>query len=96
MAKRPPLCVRLYFEPHLAELVRLVGYRGLPLPEARTRLAPLAQKYGKERMRAAANEVLEADPSSEPPLLRLKASTRNAAWQLLGPPPPETSSETRA
>jgi hypothetical protein len=87
MAKRPPLCVRIYFEPHLTDLVRLIGYGTLPVEEARRLLAPLAEKYGKERMSAAANEALEMDCSRQPPVLRLNAAARKEAWQMLGPPP---------
>ncbi len=85
MPKRQPLCVRLYFEPHLTELVRLIGYDSLPVPEAKERMGPLVEKYGKEKINAAIKELLETDGSQEPPLARLKPTVRKAAWQLLGP-----------
>jgi hypothetical protein len=87
MPKRQPLCVRLYFEPHLTEMVRLIGYHSLPVAEARQRLAPLVERYGKERVNAAIKEILEIDPSGQPPLARLTAPARKAAWQLLGSEP---------
>jgi hypothetical protein len=89
MAKRQPLCVRLYFEAHLLELVRLIGYRSLPVAETKARLAPLVQRHGKAKVNAAIQELLEVDSTREPPLARLKRSARDAAWQLLGPPPAE-------
>jgi hypothetical protein len=87
MAKRSPLCIRIYFEPHLTDLIRLIGYGSLPWDEARQRLAPLAAKYGKDRMEAAAQELLEVDRAGQPPMVRLCGAARKAAWQLLGPPP---------
>jgi hypothetical protein len=86
MAKRPPLCVRLYFEPHLSELVQRIGYQAFPVAETRDKLAPLVTKYGKEKINAAIKEVLVVDRSQEPALARLTEAARRAAWQLLGPP----------
>jgi hypothetical protein len=85
MPKRQPLCVRLYFEAHLTELVRSIGYQSFPVPEAKARLAPLVERYGKDKVNAAIQEVLEIDRSQEPPRARLNDSARKAAWQLLGP-----------
>jgi hypothetical protein len=85
MSKRQPLCVRLYFKPHLTELVRLIGYQSLPVPEAKERMTPLVAKYGKEKINAAIKELFEIDGSRQPPLARLNAAVRKAAWQLLGP-----------
>ena len=85
MPKRQPLCVRLYFEPHLTELVRLIGYNSLPVAEAKERMGPLVTQYGKEKINAAIKELFEIDSAQEPPLARLRAAVRKAAWQLLGP-----------
>lgn len=85
MAKRIPLSVRIYFEPHLTELVRLIGYDTYRLDEARGRLAPLVDKYGREKINRAAKEVLAMDAATA----RLNPVVRRAAWQLLGPPPAE-------
>jgi hypothetical protein len=75
----------LYFEPHLTELVRLIGYQAMPVPEAKERMAPLVAKYGKEKINAGIKELLEIDGSQQPSLARLNAATRKAAWQMLGP-----------
>jgi hypothetical protein len=85
MPKRHPLTVRLYFEPHLTELVRLIGYQSLPVAAAKERMRPLVAKYGKDRINAAIKELFEIDGAQEPPLARLNAAARKAAWQLLGP-----------
>ena len=91
MAKKFPLSVRIYYEPPLTDLVRLIGYTTLPLEEARERLAPLAEKYGRDRMNAAAKAVLDMDEQE----VRLNPVSRKAAWQLLGPPPQETHGSLR-
>src|SRR3954465_8251855 len=85
MPKRQPLCVRLYFEPHLVELVRLLGYRSLPVAAAKSEIGPLVEKYGKARINAANKELVEIDSVHQPPLARLGAAARKAAWQMLGP-----------
>ena|SRR5690349_9259678 len=87
--KVQPLYIRLYTEPHLIALVRLIGYQGLPVSEAKERLRPFNEQYGRERMKAAAGEVLHVDTSQDPPLARLAEPVRKLAWQLLGPPPEE-------
>ncbi len=81
-----PLYIRMYTQPHLVALVRLLGYRGLPVPEAKERLRALSAEYGKERMQAAARELVEIDRAQDPPVARLTEEVRRLAWQLLGPP----------
>lgn len=83
MAKKHPLSVRIYFEPHLTEMVRLVGYTTYPMEEGKNRLRPLVEKYGRDRINAAAHDIL--DMRNE--VVRLNTKARRAAWQLLGPPP---------
>jgi len=87
MSKKLPLAVRLYFHPPLAELARLIGYDELPLPEAKEKLKPLAEKYGKQTMEQAAREIVSIDVTTDPPLVRLTEEVRKACWQLLGAPP---------
>jgi hypothetical protein len=86
MTRHQPLYIRLYFEAHLLELVRLIAYRALPVAEAKEQLTPLVQRYGKEKINAAIKELLEVDRTCDPPLARLNRTAREAAWQLLGPP----------
>jgi hypothetical protein len=87
MAREQPLSVRLYFQPHLYELVRAIGYQGLPVPAAKEKVRALAEKYGKDKMRAGSRELVRIDPSTDPPTARLKDDVRKLCWQLLGPPP---------
>ena len=85
MAKKFPLSVRIYYDPPLTELVRLIKYDTLPLENARDRLAPLAERYGRDAMNRAAKQALDMDEHE----VRLTPEVRKAAWQLLGPPPAE-------
>jgi hypothetical protein len=87
MRKPQPLYIRLYCEPHLVALVRLIGYHGLPAPEAKELLKPLNAQYGQEKMTAAAREILRVDTTQDPPRALLTEPARKLAWQLLGPPP---------
>lgn len=87
MAKEQPLYLRLYREEPLYELARLVGYQGLPMPEAQEKIKPLIGKHGKQTMADAAERIVRIDPSTNPPTARLTDEARKACWQLLGPPP---------
>ena len=91
MKKAQPLYLRLYREPHLIALVRLLGYEGLPAPEAKERLRPLNEQYGEARMREAVQELVQIDTSRDPPQARLAEPVRKLAWQLLGPPPEQAA-----
>ncbi len=64
---REALVIRLHFDPKLSELVRLVGYAGLPLDEAREKVKPLEAKYGAAAIQRAANEVIRIDANAKPP-----------------------------
>jgi hypothetical protein len=83
----------MYFEPHLVELIQLIGYEEWPVEEARARLAPLVEKYGKDKVNAAIKEVLTLDSTQTPPRARLAPAARKGAWQMLGPPPEAVGEE---
>jgi hypothetical protein len=87
MAKIRPLYIRLYNEPHLVALVRLIGYAGMPVPQAKERLKALSEQYGEAKLKAAVREVVRIDTAQDPPTARLTEPVRKLAWQLLGPPP---------
>ena len=86
-----PLWHRLYFQRHLTELVRAVGYEQVPAPAMRERLEPLTARYGRHAMRAAMEELLDLDATAEPALYRLSDQTRRLAIQILGRPPEAAS-----
>lgn len=87
--KRPrePLYLRMYFQSHLTDLVRLFGYREISLDQARKELTPLIEKYGKQVMVDAAEEIVFIDNSKTPEVARLSDQARKLARQLLGRPP---------
>jgi hypothetical protein len=82
-----PLYLRMYFQDHLIELVRLFGYGEIPLTEAREKLKPLVDKYGQKKMETAAEEIIFIDSTKSPEVARLTDHARKLARQLLGPPP---------
>ncbi|MCI0740057.1 MAG: hypothetical protein L0Y72_13510 [Gemmataceae bacterium] len=84
--------LRLYFQAHLTEIVRLIGYADVPVDEARRRLEPLVARFGKEKMVAAFQEIVEVDTDRQPNVARLNAEARRLSFQILGPPPPSIPS----
>lgn len=85
----------MYFKQHLTDLVRLFGNSEIPLPEAREKLKPLVDKYGKELMESAAEEIIFIDGSHDHAIARLTDDARKLAVQLIGRPPATTASGTR-
>jgi len=80
-----PLLLRLYSCPHLVALVRLFGYGELPSDEAKQGMQPLVEEFGRQRMEAAAAEVLDSRSSGQSVLFRLSDEVRQWAVQILGP-----------
>lgn len=66
-----PLYLRMYCQQHLIDLVRLFGYRDIPLDDVRERLKPLVETYGRPVMQAATGEILLVDDGQTPPVVRL-------------------------
>ena len=87
-AKRPrePLYIRMYFQNHLTDLVRLFGYDEIPLERAREELKPLIDKYGQKILEEAVEEIIFIDGTKTPPVARLTDHARTLARQLLGSP----------
>ena len=86
---KQPLYLRLYFHPHMTELVQLLGYRDVPLDEIKPQLASLDDTYGHETMAAATEELMETVVVTQT-FARLKEGVRRVARQILGPPPSPT------
>lgn len=84
MAERePPLYEKMYFRAHYVDLVRMVGYAGLPMQEARDRIKELTKCHDKEKLAKACEELFDIDAKD----VKLKANVRRLAFQLLGAPP---------
>lgn len=84
--KGKPLVERIYFQKHLTDIVRAVGYDVLSEDEIRARLQPIIDQQGKEAVEAAIEELLDITTGSEG-TVQLKLHVRKIARQLLGPPP---------
>lgn len=82
-----PLSIRLYQDPCLFELAKLIGYQGIPYPIGREETERLNAKYGKEKIIKAADELLEYDKDTK--FAKLKSNVRVFCRQLLGPLPEE-------
>jgi hypothetical protein len=90
--KEQPLWYKLYYLPQYYELARILGYEGLPAPEAVRRAKPLLEKYGKSVMDQVSRDIVQIDGRTNPPTARLRDEARKLCRQLLGPPP-ETAAE---
>ena len=86
-SKEQPLVVRLQTDPALREVVRLVGYRGIPTPISDADYKRLIEKYGRERLGRASEELVDID--TEKKLATLKAEVRRLCQAILGPSPEE-------
>jgi len=84
-SQRRPLHLRMYFESHLTELVRLFGYSEVPVDQAKANLKPLIEKYGEPAIKAAVEEIIIVS-DTDPPVARLTDDARRLALQLLGKP----------
>ena len=89
MSRVQPLWYKLYYLPQYFELARILGYDGLPAPEAIGRARPLLEKYGKATMDQVSRDIVRLDDTTDPPTARLSDEARKLCRQLLGPPPEE-------
>ena len=55
MKKEDPLIMRLHFQVHMYELVRLVGYEGVPEAVLRETVKPLVAAHTLAKMSVAAS-----------------------------------------
>ncbi len=85
--KRPPLWWRITFEEHMVALVRLLGHEGLALKDLREKAKPLIEKFGRERLQEAADEITEYVGDGDDTVVRLTEQVRKLAVHLIGPPP---------
>ena len=79
------LVLRLYFEPQLYELARLVNYGGIRDRDLEPGIKELSGRYGGDRVAQALFELTTKDEKSG--VITLRPHVRKLCWQLLGPPP---------
>jgi hypothetical protein len=91
MPRKEPLVMRLYSEPPLYEVARLVSYGGVTTDDLRDRLKPLAERYGTGAIALALSELTMTDEKTGLTVLRPEA--RRRCGQLLGPAPEDPDYE---
>ena len=82
---RDPLTLRIYFQRHLTELVRLFGHQELTVEEAREKLRPLAEEFGEELVNESTEAVLCIARNHPVITVRLSEETHRLARPLIGP-----------
>jgi hypothetical protein len=73
----------------MTDVVRAFGYDELPKAEARSRVQPLIETYGEADIRAACEEIVEANADGT--AWRLTEQARKLAIGILGRPKPPTA-----
>jgi hypothetical protein len=85
----------LYAHPPLSDLARLIGYRTIPLEEAKRLVKELEGRHGRKAVAEAAKAIVHVDTAAQPPTVRLTDEAVRLCWQLLGPPAAGASSPGR-
>jgi hypothetical protein len=88
--KEQPLAVRLQTDDCLRDTVRLVGYLGLKTPISEADYKQLVEKYGRERLNKASEELVDIDQKKK--FATLKADVRKRCQAILGPAPEDWDS----
>jgi hypothetical protein len=88
--KEQPLAVRLQTDDCWRDTVRLVGYLGLKTPISEADYKRLLEKYGRERLGKASEELVDIDQKKK--LATLKADVRKRCQAILGPSPEDWDS----
>jgi hypothetical protein len=86
-AAKEKLLLKMYRLAHWIELIRLFGYRTLPMEKARQAIKPIADEFGKEPVAEACEAMVEISTPDNEPVARLKPHIRRMAFQILGPVP---------
>jgi MutS-like protein len=86
-AAKEKLLLKMYRLAHWIELIRLFGYKTLPMDKARQAIKPIAEKFGKEPVAEACEAMVEISTPNKEPVARLKPHIRRMAFQILGPEP---------
>ena len=85
--EKEKLLQQMYSLPHWIAVVRLLGYKALHMDEARKKIKPIADEYGKEPVANACEVLVEIYTEGKEPFARLKRHIRRMAFQILGPEP---------
>jgi hypothetical protein len=77
----------MYSLPHWIAVVRLLGHKAMHMNEAREKIKPIAEEYGKEPVANACEVLVEIFTEGKESFARLKSHIRRMAFQILGPEP---------
>jgi len=86
-AAKPSLATRIQTDPVYQAVIRLVGYLGTAYPIDQDTAKRLDQAFGKDKVMAAAAELLDFDADAK--LARLKPGVRRLSVAVIGPAPEE-------
>ena len=92
--KKKPLWCRIIYDDQMVALVRLLGHSGMPLKEMRDKAKPLIEKFGRERLQEAADEIVETIGDGDDAIVRLTEQAQKLAIQLIGRPRTESLTVT--
>jgi|CXWL01.1.fsa_nt_gi hypothetical protein len=93
--KNRPLHERMYFQRHMTDIVRAIGYEVLLRDEALARVRPMIDQYGRAAIESAAEELLEVEENGATTTVRLRDHARQLARQILGRPPEAGAAQTQ-
>ncbi len=79
---------KMYTVPHWIAVIRMFGYQAIQMEEARAKIKPVADEFGKEPVAQACETLVEIFNEGKEPHARLKAHIRRMAFQILGPESP--------
>lgn len=89
--KKPPLWHRIIYDDAMVALVRLLGHEGILSSELPDKAKPLIDKFGRERLQAVADEIVEVIGNGDDEIAQLTEQARKLAIQLIGRPRAESS-----
>jgi hypothetical protein len=85
--EKEKLLQQMYTLPHWIAVVRLLGHKAMHMNEAREKIKPIAEEYGKEPVANACEVLVEIFTEGKESFARLKSHIRRMAFQILGPEP---------
>src|SRR5581483_8613910 len=84
---QPSLATRIQTDPVYQAVIRLAGYLGIAYPLSQDDAARMDQQLGRDKVMAAAEELLDFDAAAH--IARLKPGVRRLCSALIGPSPEE-------
>jgi len=83
--EKEKLLRKMYSSSHWIALIRLFGYRRVPMDQAREEIGPVAKEFGQELVASACEALVEIKTENERQVAYLKPHVLRMAFQILGP-----------